>query len=450
MAERSPVQLDEPVANRLPSLFRSRDYVAWWTGNTVSALGSSISTFAYPLLVLFATGSVAKAGLIGSANLIGMLISMLWGGALADRVSRRMILVAGPVLQAVVLGCVTILVSTHRIQLPVLAVAALLSGVIGAVVLGPSTPALRRIVPKEQLPTASAQALSRDMAVELLGNPVSGFLFAIARALPFGADAVSYLFASAGAALIRRPLGPDRAAGSQNTMRRDIADGLRFVRHQPFLRFVIVFGSLLNTTSAAFVLLLVALVKYRGGGPTQIGFVTAAAVAGGLAGAIAAPLLLRKLRARLLVNLTMWSYTVSIPLVAFVPALWQIAPVLFVSCMAASPVITVVQSYATRIVPDEYVGREAAVGRFGAYALMWTGPLIAGGLVTLFGIQGGVLALLVMVLPLTIAVHISKSLAILNIPIGEVQEASLPDRGGTPVTVPPVDTATATVADGAA
>jgi len=45
-----------------PSLWRNTDYIGWWTGNSISALGSSVSGIAYPLLVLYTTGSVGKAG----------------------------------------------------------------------------------------------------------------------------------------------------------------------------------------------------------------------------------------------------------------------------------------------------------------------------------------------------------------------------------------------------
>jgi MFS family permease len=389
----------------------------------VSALGTGMSTFAFPLVVLYATGSVGKAGLIGSANLVGMLISMLWGGALADRVSRRAVLVAGPIVQAIVLGCVAVLVAMHRAQIPVLALAALLGGTVAAVVMGSSSPALRRIVPAEQLPTASAQGQARDMAVQLVASPVSGFLIAVVRWLPFGADAVSYLFAAVGAALIRRPLGPDAQDRRETTMIKDIAAGVRFVRRQPFLRFGVIAGSLVNLTSTAFLLLLMALVRYRGGGSTQVGFVMMADVAGGLVGAVIAPTLVARLGAPKVVAIAIWSYVISIAVVALVPTLWEIAAVLLIASIATTPVVVVLQSYSMRVVPDEYVGREAAVSRFAVYALMWTGPLLAGWLVTLAGVRGGILLLLVLTVPIAISVQASKSMHILRLPIDQVQPA---------------------------
>ena len=81
-------------------LLLTRDYAGWWSGNTISALGTSVSSIAFPLLVLYGTGSVAKAGVITAASMIGTLATTLLGGALADRVSRKAILVIGPVIKA--------------------------------------------------------------------------------------------------------------------------------------------------------------------------------------------------------------------------------------------------------------------------------------------------------------------------------------------------------------
>ena len=272
----------EPVKT---SLWRNGDYVGWWIGNTLSAVGTSVSAIAFPLLVLAATGSVSKAGLIGSANLVGVLATALWGGALADRVSRRAILVVGPLAQGAVLAGVTLVADLPHPSMPLLVAASLLSGLLSGMVLGASTPALTRIVTSEQLVTANSQAMSRDMLAQLLGAPLGGLLFSLARWVPFGADALSFVFAALGALNIRRPLGPDRSQEAPRTsLLTDVGAGLRFVRAQPFLRFVVVMASLMNMVAQAFLLLLIALVAHRGGGSTTVGLVSSTMVAGGFVG----------------------------------------------------------------------------------------------------------------------------------------------------------------------
>ena len=153
-------------------------------------------------------------------------------------------------------------------------------------------------------------------------------------------------------------------------MLQDIADGFRFIR-MPAVPAPgrIILGATVNLISTTFVLLLIALVRYRGGGPTQVGLVMMAAVAGGLAGALVAPTVMARLGATSTAQIATWSYTASIAVVAVVPALWEIALVLLISTAATSPVVVVIESYAMRLVPDEYVGRESAVSRFAVYSL---------------------------------------------------------------------------------
>src|SRR5437763_15713360 len=75
-------------------LHRNREYVALWIGQAVSALGISISSFAYPLVVLDATGSPARAGLVGSVLAGTTFFLRLPAGALVDRWDRKRILIA--------------------------------------------------------------------------------------------------------------------------------------------------------------------------------------------------------------------------------------------------------------------------------------------------------------------------------------------------------------------
>jgi MFS family permease len=413
-----------PAAGRVTrSLWRNADYLGWWTGNTISALGTSVSAIAYPLLVLFVTGSVAKAGLISSAQLIGLLVCSLWGGALADRVSRRAILMAGPLVQGVILGAVAGLVGSGHAVIGLLALAAMLSGLASGVVLGASTPALRRIVPKEQLPDATGQAMGRDMAVNLIGSPLGGLLFAMARWVPFAADAVSFGFATLGAALIRTPLGPDKPPGpASGTVFQDIAAGIRFLAREPFLRFVTIWAALASTISEAFVLLIIALVKYRGGGPAEIGVVASIALIGGIIGAVLAPVIARRIRARLVMYAAGWAFVVTVVLVAWVPRPWEIGLVVFFTMLVNVPLNVVLEAYEVRMIPDEYSGRVSAAGRFGVYGLQWTGPLIAGLLASTFGVPGAVLALAAVLVPVVLSLHLTRALRILNRPIEQVAE----------------------------
>ena len=95
--------------------------------------------------------------------------------------------------------------------IPLLTTASLIDGALVGITQGATLPVLRRIVPREKFAARSAQEQGLHQAAQLVGSPLAAFLFTVSRWLPFAADALSFVFASAGAALIRRRLGPRRA-----------------------------------------------------------------------------------------------------------------------------------------------------------------------------------------------------------------------------------------------
>jgi len=202
------------------ALWRNRDYAGWWIGETVSGFGSALSTFAYPVLILTATGSAAHAGIVGSTVAVGVLVTMLIGGALADRYSRRTILLVGPLLQALAVASVFVSVALGHVNLVHVAAVGLFQGVISGLTWGAERPALRRIVPARQLPAAFSQMQGRDMATRLAGPPAGGWLFSLGRWVPFLGDALSFLAAAVGVALIRRPLGPEADERAEDADRK--------------------------------------------------------------------------------------------------------------------------------------------------------------------------------------------------------------------------------------
>ncbi|MGY0056235.1 MFS transporter [Streptomyces sp. LZ34] len=434
MARSRPEEPEEPeetqsAQGRRPSLWRDRDYLYWWSGNGLSTLGTSVSTLAFPLLMLYATGSATQAGTITVLHMLGKLGTLAVGGALADRVSRRAILSLVPLVEAVAMGAVALLV--YRGDPPVLGLdaLALVSGLAAGLKVGVSTPVLRRIVPKEQIATATAQGMGRDMVVQLVGAPLGGLLYATARWIPFLFDAVSFVFITLSSLLIRRPLGPDRHTdGERRTgLAEDMRDGLRLIRRSDYLVFTLAWGALLNTVAQGLTLLFVVLVRHRGGGPTAVGVATSLAVVGGVIGAVAGPWLMRRLGARRVLLLSAWVFVASFAVVALVPQPWQIGLVLMAGMTSMVPMNVVIESYEVRLVPDAYLGRVAATSQFFFQGMQWIGPLAAGVLADALGVETAVLILAVAMALLAIALHTARrQLRVLDIPLAEVPELPAP------------------------
>jgi MFS family permease len=106
----------------------------------------------------------------------------------------------------------------------------------GSAFFGPATAgALRSVVPTTQLPAAAGAQQARVAAVNIAGPPLGGVLFGLGRAIPFLADAVSYAFSVVSLLMMRTPFQEDRAV-ERVRLRARVAEGLRFLWHQPFLR----------------------------------------------------------------------------------------------------------------------------------------------------------------------------------------------------------------------
>ncbi|HEX4222090.1 MAG TPA: MFS transporter, partial [Pseudonocardiaceae bacterium] len=374
--------------------------------------------------------SALEAGTISAASMIGALATMLVGGALADRVSRRASLIICPIIQAVALGTVAVLVQAHVTAITPLAAAALCSGLAGGIQYAVSIPALRRIVPRAQIGEATARGMGSYLGARLIGAPLSGLLFSITRWVPFLADAVSFVVIAVASALISKPLGPDSVEHTEKTsFMTDVRAGWRVVRRNSYLRLTIVWTALLNALMQGFILLFVALVLHRGGSASTVGIVNALGLAGGVLGSVASSALLRRLPAKRLLFSSLWILVIALAPVAFVPEPWQIGILLLVGMSMSVPLNAVLESYEVSMVPDDYSGRVAATTRFGSQALQWTGPLIAGTLSDRLGAPAAVAALTAVLAALTISLLFFRSaLSVLDQPLGNVKEIEIPEE----------------------
>ena len=97
----------EPDAGRPSrSLWRNRDFLLLWNGQTISTLGTNISTLALPLLVLALTHSPAQAGLLTATRLLPYLLFSLPAGALLDRWNRKSVMIGCDLVRWLALGSV--------------------------------------------------------------------------------------------------------------------------------------------------------------------------------------------------------------------------------------------------------------------------------------------------------------------------------------------------------
>src|SRR5215213_7339446 len=233
-------------------LWRNRDFVLLESGQLLSSIGTSLTTIAYPLLTLAVTGSAAKAGVVTFARLLPFGLFSLPAGVAADRWSRKRLMIGADLVRVLAMGLFAASLLASDVSFWGIVAVAFVEGTAATVFISADPGALRSVVPAQQLPTATGAREVRRSIVRLGGPPLGGALYALGRSLPFAVNAVSYLFSTVSLLAMRTPF-EERRERDRAPLRAQLAEGLRYMWEQPFLRttaFVYGAGNLL--TSAMF------------------------------------------------------------------------------------------------------------------------------------------------------------------------------------------------------
>lgn len=395
-------------------LWRNHDFQILWAGETVSQLGSTMSLFVFPLLAYASTGSVVAAAVVEAALALGQVVAMLPAGALVDRVNRKRVMLVANGLGAALYGSLALATWLGGLTLVHLTVVAAATGVAGSFFHPAESAAIRQVVPTEDLPTALSQNQARTHAASLVGGPLGGALYSAARWLPFAVDTVTFAMACLAISRIRHPLPAPARGPEAPRMRRDIAEGLRFIWQSRFLRTFLVYATLGNAAGAAFFLVVFLRLVQAGVHPALIGVTGTFAGVAGIAGAIAAPAIIRRLPTGWLSIASAWMWVIATLPMAFTTNVWIIGSLLALGVFLGPVTNAALGSYRMAITPDHLQGRSQSAMNFAAMAVMPLGPL-AGGF--LLASLDGATAQLLTLAPLAVAaVVITLSAAVREVP----------------------------------
>ncbi|WP_433302725.1 MFS transporter [Actinoplanes sp. CA-030573] len=368
----------------MSALWRNREFTLLWTSQSLSDLGGAIAQLAVPLLVLDLTGSPVKAGVVGTCALIAKLATRLPAGVLADRVDRRRAMLICDVIRLIAGIGLGVAVATGRATLALIITVAVLDAACTALFNTIEHASLRSIVPAAQLPAAVARNEARTYGTALAGPPLGGLLYGVTHALPFFGNALSYLASFAGVTLIRRPLQAEQSEPPPRHATA-LAEGLRFVFRNPFLRAVLIIAAPLNFALTGVLFTIVVTLQRHGVTPGVIGLTETIVGIGGLTGAFVAPALQRWLPFARLIRAICWAaagvLVASAWLTTSVLAAVPVAVAVFLgpSCNAA------LFGYQAAITPDRLQGRVLSVIFLAAMSASAAAPLLAGFFVTAWG-----------------------------------------------------------------
>ena len=341
----------------------TRNFVLLWQGQLVSHLGNQAFLIATTLYVLEVTGSATLvAGTMMAATIPLVLLAPV-GGTVADRHSRRSIVVCTDFLRAIVTGGVAVIViwrpdltSQHVV---VIAAAAAFNGVMSALFAPAFQALVPDLVPNDRLATANAMSQMSTQTATLVGQAMGGILYvAWGPAMLLLLDAVSFAYAGMATSL----LPADRPAPRPSTSVRrgferyaaDTRAGFAYVAHRTGMMAVLgIFAGVNCLFMPVFVLLPIYARDVLGAGPEWYGFLLSGSGVGALSGSVAAGFMLRQIGAHAIaVRVCLAGIAAGLLALAATASPW-IALAVFVGIGALSSIInvTVVTAFQSAVPP---------------------------------------------------------------------------------------------------
>ncbi len=247
----------------------NRDFLLLWQGQTVSLLGTQAYLIAF---IFWVTEATERPALVGTMTMIGGLATFLSpvGGTLADRYSRRTLLVLLDLLSGAAILALSGLFFAFPDRIPLLIVALFVVNIIREVCSTFFLPTASALVPDivspDRLPAANACIQSSHQIIMFIGQGAGGVLFRILGApILFLVDGITFVISGISEMFIRLPdvKRPAEISLRQSFRRfgRETVGGFRFVLTNPGLRVFLMLAGIYNFFQASFFVLLPFYVK---------------------------------------------------------------------------------------------------------------------------------------------------------------------------------------------
>lgn len=362
---------------------RHANYRWYYVATTIDVAGSMMAGVAFAFAVLAVENSPTALGYVLAANTVPMVLFMLYGGVVADRLPLTLVLRFGLLAAGLLQGLTAALVITGVARIWMLVVLAALSGTVMALVFPALVSIMPQLVPREQLQQANAlQSLSRG-SMRIIGPTVAALLVAgVGPGWALAVDAATYLVAAAVLLAVRLPPRPPREERTSTIA--ELREGWSYFRSTTWLWVVVVGFSALNAihTGAWFTL-----------GPARAkatigvqgwGYVLSAESVGLI---LVTLVLLRVSLRRPLLTGMLGVTLMGVPILVF-GAVPHVVPLLCVALLAGAGSEVFNLGWTVTMqehVPERMLSRAFSYDALGSFVAMPVGQLVAGPLAAAYG-----------------------------------------------------------------
>ncbi len=356
--------LAEPAIRRRPGAlapFRHGPYARLWTGAFLSNIGTWMESIALGIYVTKHTGEAAWTGTVAAAAFLPIAFFGPLGGALADRLPRKWLLLATTLVQTVLAALLALLFTIGHPSAPVVTLIALGNGICAALGFPAFQSMLPDLVPTEELPGAIALSsaqynLGRVVGPVLASVVIGADRFAAAEIV----NAISFFAVVAVLLTLTLPPPASRAAGDR--LWHSILEGFRFVRREPGLRITAAAMCVNTFLAAPFIALVAAMavkVLHDNGSGTSV-LVTAQGI-GAVAMALSLGSLMHRLGPRRVMLTTMGTLPFALAAYTYAPNVATSALALLVVGAFYLGALSTFTSIAQLRAPDNIRGRVVSV-----------------------------------------------------------------------------------------
>jgi MFS family permease len=375
---------------KLPAVLvplRHRDFQLLLTGQTVSSFGNSISNVAVPFQLFALGASPLQLGITVALETATSVAFLLLGGAIADRLQRRTLILASDLVGGCVVAILAALSVSGALRVEHVYVAAVALGAADAFLAPAYSAIIADLVPGEILRAGNAARLLSRSAARIAGPTVGGLVVAFASpAAGFGLDALTFLF-SIGTLLLAHP--DRRTTATSSSIIADIREGFGYMFSYRWLWTTTIYFMLVNVAFAGQSGVMTPLLvrDTLGGDARTFGLLMAAYGVGTIVASVGVAQLVTRRPGRV-----MFAFEILAALTVLATGLVPTLPVVFASLVlmgvALSSSTVIWEALLQRIVPAQVLGRVTSINLLGNSVINPLAPIVAAALIGAVGPPG--------------------------------------------------------------
>ncbi|MGW0520611.1 MFS transporter [Crossiella sp. NPDC003009] len=353
-------------------------------GRVITQLGDSVATIALAFAVLDLTGSVVSLGLIVGLRSFMSVLSLLFGGVVADRLPRHLVLVGSSAVSALSQGALAFLVITASATVPLVAVLAAINGVAVAFSWPASAAITPQTAPAKSWQQANALVRLGVSSSKIVGASAGGLLVAVVGpGWGLALDALTFALAGLCFLLIRVPRAAP--ATERTSMVRELAEGWREFVSRRWVWVVVVGFMFLNAAVVGVLQVLGPAVADATIGRSAWGLVLAAQTAGMAVGAVIAMRL--RVRRLLFIGCACMLLDVVLPLtLAISPQTWTLVIMAFLAGVGLEQFGVAWETSMQQHIPADRLARVYSYDAIGSFLAVPIGEIAIGPAAHAFGV----------------------------------------------------------------